>query len=121
MCTPRALALCAFSFQSSRAHDRRRHVAPCAPDVTGDPPPAGAASFRACDRSQPHGSNSSRYRKEPNCKSTPGSGSVRGLKESILIIGSDRARPLSGCSVIQLVELPGLGKSGGPVYESIDR
>eukprot|EP00965_Chrysotila_dentata_P202449 6181133-Pleurochrysis_carterae.AAC.1 len=46
LCTSRALALCALSFQSSRAHDRRR---PRDPDRR---PPAGAASLRACARSR---------------------------------------------------------------------
>eukprot|EP00965_Chrysotila_dentata_P225699 6194932-Pleurochrysis_carterae.AAC.1 len=42
-------------------------------------------------------------------KNTPGSG----------VRDSDRARPSSGGSVIHLVELPGLGKSGGPLLSII--
>eukprot|EP00965_Chrysotila_dentata_P257181 6212797-Pleurochrysis_carterae.AAC.1 len=79
-------------------------AAPLRPDRR---PPAGAPSPRACDCSL-----------AIHLQSTPSSG-VRGLKESVPTIDSDRARPLSGGLVIHLVELPGLGKSGEPVPFSV--
>eukprot|EP00965_Chrysotila_dentata_P164703 5438040-Pleurochrysis_carterae.AAC.1 len=42
-------------------------------------------------------------------------------QESVFTIDSNRAQPWSGVFVNHLVELPGLGKSGGPVQESIDQ
>eukprot|EP00965_Chrysotila_dentata_P216261 6189272-Pleurochrysis_carterae.AAC.1 len=75
MCTWRALALCALSSPSPSAWPTSLSPAP----LTGDRQQARPAPALATAPSP----------------STPGS-SVRGLKESVFTIGSDRARPLSG-------------------------
>eukprot|EP00965_Chrysotila_dentata_P214468 6188198-Pleurochrysis_carterae.AAC.5 len=96
MCTRCALALNALSFQS---HERMAKVAvPRAPDRR---PPAGA--YSPATAIAPLASTC--------C--TPGS-CVRGSKELVSTIDSNRARPLSGGFVNHLVGLPGLMKTDRP-------
>eukprot|EP00965_Chrysotila_dentata_P196382 6177539-Pleurochrysis_carterae.AAC.7 len=92
MCTSRALALCALSFQSrERMADVAVPRAPHRRPPAGAPSPAPVVSPLASTCWQVY----QQVLSPPARMSTPGSG-PRGLRESVLTIDSDRARPLSG-------------------------